>query len=75
MANENQNAPKSRKRREMHDYRFALWMDGKGFLKEGVAFTTESAEAKIFSRASAANAAMKALDSLGVSGVKLIEFK
>lgn len=75
MATENQNQPKARKRREMHDYRFALWMDGKGFLKDGVAFTTDSTEAKIFPRASAANAAIKALESLGVNGVKLVEFK
>ena len=66
---------KKRKPREMHDYRFALWMDGRGFLKEGVEFSTDSAEIKIFTRAAAANAAIKALDSLGVKGVKLVEFK
>lgn len=72
---ENQEQKKTRKVREMQNYKFALWMDGKGFFKEGMGFTFDSTEAKIYSRGSEVRKARESIEKyIGIGGFKIIEF-
>ena len=67
---------KSRKVREMKDYQFALWKDGKGFFKEGADYTLIKNEAKIFNRHMKAIKAVSDLQELaGIDGLAIIELK